>query len=189
MNLKVSELDIPDVKLVMPKRLSDSRGFFSETYTKQRFADAGIDISFVQDNHSLSYKRGTIRGLHYQSPPFDQAKLVRVIRGSIIDVAVDVRKGSPYYGKWVRVELNADSPAQIFIPSGFLHGFATLEDNTEIAYKVDAYYSAECDGSVIWNDQTLCIDWSIPAGTETVSEKDQNAPKFLNFDSPFVYEP
>ncbi len=183
--LEITSLDIPDVKLAQPKRFGDQRGFFSETYNRARFHDAGIGNEFIQDNHSLSAHKGTIRGLHYQSPPFAQAKLVRVLRGSIVDVAVDFRAGSPTFGKWVRAELSAENGLQIFVPSGFLHGFATLEDNTEIAYKVDNYYSAECDGSVAWNDPSLGIDWGVDASSVTVSEKDANAPMFEKVETPF----
>lgn len=183
MSLNVVELSIPDVKLVTPKRFGDDRGFFSETYNKQRFMDAGITANFIQDNHSLSASKGTLRGLHYQSPPHAQAKLVRVLRGAILDVAVDVRKASPTYGKWVSAELSADNGTQIFVPRGFLHGFVTLTPDTEIAYKVDAYYSKECDGAVIWNDPDLAIDWGVD--NAILSEKDAAAPAFRNFDSPF----
>lgn len=186
LSLEVVELEIPDVKLITPRRFTDARGFFVETYTEQRFIDVGINVRFVQDNHSFSVNAGTIRGLHYQSPPFSQTKLVRVLAGSIIDVAVDVRKGSPYFGNWVRVELSAESGKQIYIPSGFLHGFVTLEPNTEVAYKVDAYYSSDSDGAVRWDDETLGIDWGISRISATVSEKDQQAPSFTEFESPFT---
>lgn len=185
MLLDVRSLDIPDVKLVIPKRFGDQRGFFSETYNKERFVSAGISADFIQDNHSLSATKGTVRGLHYQSPPFAQAKLVRVLRGAIIDVAVDVRKGSETYGQWVSAELSAENGTQIFVPRGFLHGFATLVPNTEIAYKVDNYYSAECDGSVAWNDADLAIDWKIDMASATVSDKDARAPCFADFETPF----
>ena len=185
MSLKVEPLAIPDVKVVTPPRFGDDRGFFSETYNAQRFREAGIDADFVQDNHSLSARKGTVRGLHFQAPPFAQAKLVRVLRGAIVDVAVDVRRGSPTYGKWVSAELSAENGAQIYVPRGFLHGFATLEPDTEIAYKVDNYYSKECDGAVLWNDETLAIDWGIPAAEAVLSEKDAAAQRFADFDTPF----
>jgi dTDP-4-dehydrorhamnose 3,5-epimerase len=185
MSLKVEDLAIPDVKLVTPARFGDDRGFFSETYNAQRFKDAGIDADFVQDNHSLSAQRGTVRGLHFQAPPFAQSKLVRVLRGTILDVAVDVRKGSPTYGKWVSAELSAKNGVQIFVPRGFLHGFVTLEPDTEIAYKVDNYYSRECDGAVQWNDPALGIDWGIPANEAVLSEKDAAAQSFAEFETPF----
>ncbi len=185
MLLEVEALEIPEVKLLTPKRFGDDRGFFSETYNAARFKAAGIAPDFIQDNHSLSANAGTIRGLHYQAPPFAQAKLVRVLRGAIIDVAVDVRAGSPTYGKWVKAHLSAENGVQIFVPAGFLHGFATLVPDTEISYKVDNYYSAECDGAVIWNDPDLAIDWGLPAGEPTLSAKDAQAPRFADFKSPF----
>lgn len=185
MSVKVESLEIADVKLVTPQRFGDDRGFFSETYSAQRFKAAGIDADFVQDNHSLSAQRGTVRGLHYQSPPFAQAKLVRVLRGAIVDVAVDVRKGSPTYGKWVKAELSAENGVQIYVPRGFLHGFATLVPNTEIAYKVDNYYAKECDGAVKWDDPDLGIDWGLDGVTPILSQKDEQAPAFREFSTPF----
>jgi dTDP-4-dehydrorhamnose 3,5-epimerase len=185
MSLEIVELAIPDVKLVTPKRFGDDRGFFSETYNAQRFHDAGITVDFVQDNHSYSAPAGTVRGLHFQAPPFAQSKLVRVLRGRILDVAVDVRKGSPTYGKWVSAELSAENGVQIFVPQGFLHGFATLEANCEIAYKVDNYYSSACDGAVVWNDPDLNIDWGIDPATATLSDKDEAAQRFADFNTPF----
>lgn len=185
MSLEVIELAIPDVKLVTPTRFEDSRGFFSETYNAARFKQAGIEADFIQDNHSRSLLVGTVRGLHYQSPPFAQAKLVRVLRGKIRDVAVDVRVGSPTYGDWVSAELSEENGTQIYVPRGFLHGFATLEPDTEIAYKVDSYYSREADGTVLWNDPGLAIDWGIEPAVAKLSEKDAAAPHFEEFSSPF----
>lgn len=185
MSLKVEALEIPDVKLVTPSRFGDQRGYFSETYNAQRFIAAGIDADFVQDNHSYSALAGTVRGLHYQAPPFAQAKLVRVLRGAILDVAVDVRAGSPTYGKWVKAELSAENGVQIFVPRGFLHGFITRAPDTEIAYKVDSYYSKECDGAVIWNDPELDIDWETGSTQAILSEKDLKALKFNEFKTPF----
>lgn len=185
MSLKVEALDIPDVKLVTPVRFGDDRGFFSETWNAERFRAAGIDADFVQDNHSLSREAGTVRGLHFQAPPFAQAKLVRVLRGAIMDVAVDIRKSSPTYGYWVKAVLSADNGAQLFVPKGFLHGFATLEADTEVAYKVDAYYSKECDGAVLWNDPDLAIDWGIDMTLAKLSHKDAAAQAFRDFRSPF----
>jgi len=185
MSLKVEALAIPDVKLVTPPRFGDDRGFFSETYNAQRFKEAGIDADFVQDNHSLSAQKGTVRGLHFQAPPFAQAKLVRVLRGSIIDVAVDARKDSPTYGQWVSAELSAENGVQIYVPRGFLHGFATLEPDTEIAYKVDNYYSKDCDGSVLWSDETLGIDWGVRPEEAMLSDKDKTAQSFAEFKTPF----
>ena len=185
MSLNVEALAIADVKLVTPARFGDDRGFFSETYNAERFKAAGIDADFVQDNHSLSARKGTVRGLHFQAPPFAQAKLVRVLRGAIVDVAVDVRKGSPTFGTWVSAGLSAENGVQIYIPRGFLHGFATLEPDTEIAYKVDNYYSKECDGAVLWSDQTLGIDWGVPVAEAVLSEKDAKAQSFADFETPF----
>ena len=185
MTLEITSLRIADVKIVTPARFGDARGFFSETYNRERFIDAGIDANFVQVNHSLSAVAGTVRGLHYQAPPFAQAKLVRVLRGAIIDVAVDVRSGSPTYGEWVSAELSAENGKQIFVPRGFLHGFATLTADTEIAYKVDNYYSKECDGAVRWDDAELAIDWGIDTATATLSKKDLESPRFSDFNTPF----
>lgn len=185
MSLEITELEIPDVKLIKPARFGDDRGFFSETYNYKRFQDAGIVADFIQDNHSLSAQTGTVRGLHYQAPPFAQAKLVRVLRGAIMDVVVDVRAGSPTYGKWVRAELSAENGVQIFVPRGFLHGFATLVPDTEIAYKVDNYYSSACDGAILWNDPDLGVDWGIDPEIATLSAKDAAAPKFRDFVTPF----
>ena len=185
MTLKVEALEIPDVKLITPPRFGDDRGFFSETYNAARFREAGIEADFIQDNHSLSARAGTVRGLHYQAPPFAQAKLVRVLAGAILDVAVDVRRDSPTYGKWVAAELSAENGIQIFVPRGFLHGFVTRAPDTEIAYKVDNGYSKACDGAVAWNDPVLAIDWGIPASAAILSERDAAAPAFAGFVSPF----
>ena len=185
MSLKVEDLAIPDVKLVLPARFRDDRGFFSETYHRERFREYGLDAEFVQDNHSHSVKAFTIRGLHFQAPPFAQAKLVRVIRGAIVDVAVDIRKASPTYGQWVKAVISAENGLQLYVPRGFLHGFATLAPDTEIVYKVDAPYSKACDGAVLWNDQHLRIDWGIDDSQVSLSEKDAAAPAFRDFVSPF----
>lgn len=193
--MDVQSLAIPEVKLVTPRRFSDDRGFFSETYNARAFRAAGIDVEFVQDNHSYSAKPGTVRGLHYQAPPHAQSKLVRVLRGAVIDVAVDARKASPTFGQWVRATLSADNGRQLFVPKGFLHGFLTLEPDTEVAYKVDAYYDRDSDGAVRWDDQDLAIDWtpedwtpeSGAAGgfTPLLSAKDAAAPAWAAFSSPF----
>lgn len=147
--MKVETLKIPDVKLLYPMKFGDERGFFSETYSKAAFADAGIEQSFIQDNHSLSRSVGVLRGLHYQCAPFAQDKLVRVVRGRILDVAVDIRSKSPTFGTWVSVEISADEWNQIFVPKGFAHGFVTLEPDTEVTYKVSAPYAPEAERSVI----------------------------------------
>jgi len=149
----------------------------------------GIDVAFVQDNHSHSVEAGTVRGLHFQAPPTAQAKLVRVTRGSIVDVAVDIRRGSQTYGQWVAEHLSARNGVQLFIPAGFLHGFATLEPATDVIYKVDAPYAPDCEGAVRFDDPDLAVDWGIDTRTARLSEKDAEAPAFRDFVSPFTYEP
>jgi dTDP-4-dehydrorhamnose 3,5-epimerase len=181
----IEPLAIPDVKLVTPKRYGDARGYFVETYNERAFQKAGIAARFVQDNHSFSKPKGTVRGLHYQAPPHAQAKLVRVLKGAVLDVAVDVRKTSPTFGQWVSARLDAEAGAQLFIPAGFLHGFVTLEPETHVAYKVDAYYDREADGGVLWNDPDLAVAWGVSAAEATVSEKDAKAPRWKDFKSPF----
>lgn len=185
MGIQVESLAIPDVKLISPDRFLDDRGFFSETYNTEHYRQAGVTVNFIQDNHSFSEHAGTIRGLHYQAPPKAQAKLVRVLRGSILDVAVDIRTGSPTYGKWVSAVLSADNGRQLYVPPGFLHGFATREPNTDVAYKVDHYYSKACDGAILWDDPTLAIDWELDGVEPVLSDKDRTAPIFANFKTPF----
>ncbi|MHA6288834.1 dTDP-4-dehydrorhamnose 3,5-epimerase [Maricaulis sp. CAU 1757] len=181
--------EIPGVIVFEPARFEDSRGYFSETFNARVFEKAGLPtgIDFVQDNHSYSAQRGTIRGLHYQAPPQAQAKLVRVVRGAIKDVVVDVRRGSPSYGMHVGVELSADNGRQIYVPEGCLHGFVTLTDDAEVVYKVNSYYSKECEGCVLWNDPDLGIDWGVDAGEASLSAKDAQAMLFKDFASPFHY--
>jgi dTDP-4-dehydrorhamnose 3,5-epimerase len=174
--LKVEPTALPDVKLINPQRIGDRRGFFSETYNRQRFAEAGISVEFVQDNHSLSAVAGTVRGLHFQSEPFAQAKLIRVVRGRILDVVVDIRKSSPTFGRHVAVELSAENGSQLFVPVGFAHGFCTLEPDTEIVYKVSAYYSAAHDHGLRWNDTALGIDWPVAPAEAVLSDKDRRHP-------------
>jgi len=171
-----------------PRAFADSRGWFSETYNQARAAEAGIDVLFCQDNQSFSKATGVVRGLHFQRPPFAQAKLVRCMRGSIWDVAVDARKGSPTYGQWVAATLSAENRRQLFIPAGFLHGFVTLEDETEVAYKVSALYDAASDGGIKWNDPTLALPWPLDGRAPLVSDKDAALPSFADFDSPFEYD-
>jgi dTDP-4-dehydrorhamnose 3,5-epimerase len=174
--LSVESTAIPEVKIVTPKRFGDHRGYFSETYNRQRFVAAGIDTEFVQDNHSLSAAIGTVRGLHFQSEPFAQVKLIRVVRGRILDVAVDLRRSSLTYGQHVAVELSAENGRQFLIPVGFAHGFCTLEPDTEIQYKVSAYYSAAHDHGLTWNDPALDIAWPIDAAAAVISDKDSRQP-------------
>ncbi|MFG1288829.1 dTDP-4-dehydrorhamnose 3,5-epimerase [Xanthobacter versatilis] len=179
-------LDLPEVILVTPRRFGDARGYFSETYVKPLYAANGIVADFVQDNESLSALPGTVRGLHMQAPPFAQAKLVRVLSGAIFDVAVDVRKGSPTYGRWAGARLTAEGGEQLFVPQGFAHGFCTLAPDTRVAYKVDAFYDRASECGIIWNDPALAIDWRF-TGETILSEKDQILPRLKDFDSPFVH--
>ena len=183
--MDIVSLDIPDVKVITPQRFADDRGFFSETYNAKALRAAGIHCDFVQDNQSYSARKGTLRGLHYQAPPRAQAKLVRVLRGAVVDVAVDARKASPSYGMWVKATLSAENGAQIFVPAGFLHGFLTLEADTEVAYKVDDHYDRDCEGSVSWNDPSLAIDWGVTDSDVLLSKKDAAAPGWTGFHSPF----
>ncbi len=173
------------VKLFQPKKFADARGFFFETYNARTYADAGVSCVFVQDNQSLSRKAGTIRGLHFQLPPATQAKLIRVLRGAIFDVAVDLRRGSPNYGRWCSATLTADGGEQIFVPHGFAHGFCTLEQDTEVAYKVDSFYAPSCDAGLRWDDPGLAIKWPVRPAEAAVSEKDAVLPLFKDFVSPF----
>ncbi|MAQ82034.1 MAG: dTDP-4-dehydrorhamnose 3,5-epimerase [Maritimibacter sp.] len=175
------------VYIITPRRFGDHRGFFSESYSERVFADAGIDIRFVQDNHSLSGTTGTVRGLHFQSPPHAQAKLVRCGRGRIFDVAVDIRRGSPTYGQWTGAELSFDNGRQLLIPEGFLHGFMTLEPDCEIVYKCSDFYAPECDGAVRWDDPDIGIEWPDTGADPVLSEKDAKAPALADFDTPFTY--
>ena len=168
---------IPDVKVVTPQRLGDRRGFFSEVYNRRDLAAVGLDLELVQDNHSLSGEAGTIRGLHFQRPPFAQDKLVRVVRGRILDVVVDIRRSSPTYGRHVAIELSAENWRQLLIPFGFLHGFCTLEPNVEVIYKATNYYSAEHDGGVAWNDPDLAIAWPPLVADAILSQRDASLPR------------
>lgn len=176
MGLEVRPLGIPEVLLFQLPRHADARGFFSETYNKKTFAEAGIDLDFVQDNHSLSVNAGTIRGLHFQSHPYAQDKLVRVVKGRILDVAVDIRRASPTFGKYVAAEISAGDWNQILIPIGFAHGLCTLEPSTEVVYKVTNYYSAKHDLGIRWNDPQIGIDWPVGGQRAQLSEKDKTLP-------------
>ncbi len=175
------------VRLIEPKRFGDARGWFTEVYSEPVFAALGIGCRFVQDNHSLSLPAFTLRGLHFQTPPRGQDKLVRCVRGHIYDVAVDVRRGSPTYGQWVGAELSAANGHQLFVPVGFAHAFLTLEPDCEVTYKVSDLYAPECDGGIAWD--SVGIDWPLPAGTvPELSVKDAALPKLADFDSPFDYD-
>lgn len=184
--MQVEDTALAGVKLLTPQRFGDHRGFFSESWNKNRMEKAGLDYDFVQDNHSLSSEVGTLRGLHFQSPPHAQAKLVRCGRGRLFDVAVDVRTGSPTYGQWIGEELSFENGKQLLIPAGFLHGFVTREPDTEIVYKCSDYYSPECDGAVHWD--SVGIDWDLAGIEPVLSAKDEAAPRLSDFTSPFVFE-
>lgn len=174
--MQVIETLIPAVKLIRPARHVDHRGFFAETFSRRTLAEAGIGHDWVQDNHSLSRAKGTVRGLHFQVPPFAQAKLVRVVRGAVLDVAVDLRHGSPSYGRHVAAVLDAESGDALYIPEGFAHGFCTLEPDTEVAYKVSEYYAPTHDRGVRWNDRQLAIDWPACADAALLSARDRALP-------------
>ncbi|WP_449623023.1 dTDP-4-dehydrorhamnose 3,5-epimerase [Robertmurraya sp. Marseille-Q9965] len=172
-----------DAFLIEPKVFGDHRGFFMESYNEELFRNNGIDIKFIQDNHSLSQQAGTLRGLHYQLMSKPQTKLVRVTRGAIYDVIVDIRKNSPTYGQWQGFILTAENKRQLLVPIGFAHGFCTLVENTEVQYKVDEYYSPEHDRGILWNDPELGIDW--PVANPILSEKDKNNPKLADAENNF----
>ena len=186
--MEVRETKIPDVLVLSPKRFEDERGFFSESWSKKTLIQTGIKCDFVQDNHSFSKHIGTMRGLHFQYPPFAQAKLVRSGRGSFLDVAVDIRVGSPTFGKWVSEELSFENGKQLFIPEGFLHGFITQVNDTEIIYKCNNYYSPEHEGSVVFNDPEIGVDWGNDMLAMTLSDKDKSSGYFCDIVSPFQFE-
>lgn len=183
--MKVTRLAIPDVLLLEPVRHRDHRGFFSETFSKRALAEAGVEIDFVQDNHSLSRERGVVRGLHFQTEPAAQDKLVRVPRGAVFDVAVDLRHGSPTFGKWVGAILSAENWHQLLVPKGFAHGFCTLEPDSELLYKVSDYYAPECDRGVAWNDPDIGIEWPVAAEVAIFSDKDAKQPRLADLPAYF----
>jgi dTDP-4-dehydrorhamnose 3,5-epimerase len=184
--MQITPTDLPEVLEITPRRFGDHRGFFTETWNRHTWTAAGIDLDFVQDNHSLSAPVGTLRGLHFQAPPRAQDKLVRVVTGAVLDVAVDIRRGSPRYGRWVAVELSAENGKQLLIPKGFAHGFMTLLPDTQFLYKCTDTYAPETEGAILWNDPYIGINW----GRDDVilSGKDAEAPAFADFVSPFKYE-
>lgn len=186
--IEIRPLDLPEVIEILPKKFGDNRGFFSETYNRRAFANAGIDIDFVQDNHSYSAAKGTLRGLHYQAPPHAQDKLVRVTRGVIFDVAVDIRQGSPNFGKWVGLEVSAERWNQILVPKGFAHGFVTLTNDTEVLYKTSEFYAPECDRSIRYNDPEIAVGWPQGLEIKELSYKDANAPFFRDVEPEFKYQ-
>lgn len=185
MKIDVHPLDIDGPLLITPKRYADDRGFLSETYNIDEFAQAGVDSIFVQDNHAMSVARGTVRGLHFQAPPHAQDKLIRVVRGRIFDVIVDIRKGSPTYGQHASVELSAENCCELFVPGGFAHGYCSLEPASEVLYKTSAVWSPEAEGGIRWNDPDLNIAWPAFAGS-CVSAKDGALAVFADFVSPFT---
>lgn len=178
--MEVVSLAIPDVKVIRTKKFGDHRGFFSETYSKRSFEAAGLRYDFVQDNQSLSAEVGTLRGLHFQIPPFAQDKLLRVVKGAVFDVAVNIRKGSPTYGRHVSARISAEEWNQILIPAGFAHGFCTLEPDTEVIYKVTNFYSPAHDKGLLWNDPDLGIDWPVTAENAKLSDKDRTHPRLAD---------
>ncbi|MBB6670626.1 dTDP-4-dehydrorhamnose 3,5-epimerase [Cohnella nanjingensis] len=184
--MKVIETNLPDLKLIEPAVFGDNRGFFMESYNAARFAEQGIAMQFVQDNHSLSAETGVLRGLHYQLNPKAQTKLVRVVAGAIYDVVVDIRKGSPTFGQWQGFILSADNKRQLLMPKGFAHGFCTLVPNTEVLYKVDELYSPEHDRGIAWDDPALGIDW--PTSAPVLSGKDAKHPLLSEAEMNFTYE-
>lgn len=186
--MDVRRLAIPDLMLIEPPRFEDARGYLSVTYDKARLAAHGIELDVVQDNQSLSRVPGTLRGLHFQTPPYAQPKLLRVLRGRIIDVAVDIRRGSPTYGHHVTAELDAGRGQQIWIPAGFAHGFMTLEPDTLVHYKIGAPYMPAHEAGIIWNDPDIGIVWPIPADRVILSERDRTWPMLKNYDTPFVFD-
>ena len=183
--MQIEEAALPGIKIITPRRFADERGFFAETYNRRTYAAAGIDLDFVQDNHSLSRRRGTVRGLHFQSPPFAQAKLVSVVRGSILDVAVDLRRASPTFGRHVMVEMSAADAKQLLVPIGFAHGFCTLEADTEVLYKVTDYYAPEHDRGLAWDDPALAIPWPIAPSQAILSAKDARHPRLADLADTF----
>lgn len=183
--MEIIKTDVLDVYIIEPKVFGDNRGWFFESWSKKKMEEAGLFYDFVQDNHSYSEKKGTLRGLHFQKGEDAQAKLVRCVRGAVLDVAVDLRVGSPTYKKWVAVELTEENKKQLLVPRGFAHGFLTLTDDVEFMYKVDNYYAPESDRGILWNDKDLGVKWGIE--TPILSEKDKNAVSFRDSDVDFIY--
>ena len=183
--MKAHSTTLPDVILIAPQKHGDDRGYFSETFRDSWFREHVADIGFVQDNHSLSAETGTLRGLHFQTPPYAQGKLVRCIAGAIWDVAVDIRKGSAHYGQWAAAELTAENGHQLYIPPGFAHGFVTLVPATQVIYKCTDYYAPDCDAGLRWDDPDIALPWPLDGIKPTLSAKDDVQPLLANFDSPF----
>lgn len=186
--MQIAHTKLEGVVIITPRRFPDSRGFFSESWSRRQMAEHGLHYDWVQDNHSMSNQTGTLRGLHYQSPPHAQAKLVRCGRGVLFDVAVDIRKGSKTYGQWVGAELSYENGRQLLIPQGFLHGFITRAPDTEIIYKCSDYYAPDCDGAIRYDCPVIGIDWGLDGAEPALSDKDAAAPTLQDFNSPFIYE-
>ncbi|QDC08074.1 dTDP-4-dehydrorhamnose 3,5-epimerase [Oceanicola sp. D3] len=186
--MKIEETPLPGVLVITPPRFGDHRGFFAETYSQPKLAEAGVEMVFVQDNHSMSRQAPTLRGLHFQAPPRAQDKLVRCGRGALFDVAVDIRKGSPTYGQWYGAELTEDNGRQLLVPAGFAHGFVTRVPDTEIIYKCTDTYAPETEGALLWSDPDIGIDWGLDGAAPVLSEKDAAATRLDGFDSPFIWE-
>ena len=186
--MQIKKTELEGVVILAPKRFGDARGFFSESWSRRVMAEAGLDYDWVQDNHSLSAQTGTVRGLHFQAPPHAQDKLVRCGQGAFFDVVVDIRRGSPTYGRWTGAELSAENGLQLLVPAGFLHGFVTRMPDTEIIYKCSDYYAPECDGAVRFDSAALGIDWGLDGLEPVLSEKDTQAIDFKEFESPFSFE-
>ena len=185
--MNVIKTDIEGLLIIEPRVFGDARGYFFESFNAKEFAEqTGVDVTFVQDNESLS-RYGVLRGLHFQLPPFTQTKLVRCVRGRVMDVAVDIRKGSPTYGKWVSCELTEDNHRMFFVPKGFAHGFCVLSEDAIFQYKCDDFYHPEAEGAIAWNDKEIGIDWPIKPDDIILSEKDKHHPQLQEFESPFDY--
>lgn len=184
--MKITESILPGVYIIEPRIFGDHRGWFMETYNESEFQKQGIMLSFIQDNHSYSASKGTLRGLHYQINPKAQSKLVRCTKGAIFDVAVDIRKGSPKYGQWCGIELSAENKKQLLIPKGFAHGFMTLVEHVEVQYKCDELYAPECDRGILWNDPSIGIKWPFDI-IPVLSDKDKNAPLLMNANLNFTF--
>ena len=185
--MQVLTTELPGVLIIEPDRFGDTRGFFSESWNRRRMAGHGVEIDFVQDNHSLSVEPGTLRGLHFQTPPHAQAKLVRCGRGAFMDVVADIRHGSPTYGRWLGVDLSFENGRQLLVPEGFLHGFVTRQPETEIIYKCSDYYAPDCDSAVRFDDPDLAIDWGLD-GPPILSDKDAAAPRLRDLPAYFTWE-
>lgn len=186
--MEIEELPLPGAFVLTPKRFGDERGFFSETFSARAFEEVAPGVTFIQDNHSLSRDVGVLRGLHFQLPPHAQGKLVRVPKGRVVDVIVDLRIGSPTYGQHASVELSSDNWKQLWVPAGFAHAFCTLEPDTEFCYKVTSFYAPESDSGLAFDDPDLAIEWPFPPEDLILSDKDKKLARFRDFKSPFLYE-